>query len=119
MHRATPTRIARLGISDCGASRSALIERIGSAIDAAVHTPTLWQLLKLSRLPAKLAGLSALQSFLERGFGAFRVLGGAGDFVGTIVAQEIEVSRRLFAGEADPFAQVPRSGPYRSKKGRS
>jgi hypothetical protein len=93
----------------------AFIERIGSAIDAAVHTPTLWQLLKLSRLPAKLAGLSALQSFLERGFGAFRVLGGAGDFVGTIVAQEIEVSRRLFAGEADPFAKVPRSATDRSK----
>jgi hypothetical protein len=85
----------------------AFIQRIGGAIDAAVHTPTLWQLLKLSRLPAKLAGLSALQSFLERGFGAFRILGGADDFVGTIVAQEIAVSRRLFAGDPDPFAPVP------------
>lgn len=80
-----------------------LIECIGVALDNAVHTPTLWQLLKLSRLPAKLAGLDALQSFLERGFGAFRVLGGADDFVGGIVDQETAVSRRLFAGEADPF----------------
>ena len=85
----------------------ALIERIGSALDAAVHAPALWRLLQLSRLPAKLAGLGALQSFLERGFGAFRVLGGAEDWVGSIVAQEIEFSRRLFAGEPDPFAHVP------------
>jgi len=93
-----------------------LIERIGAALDAAVHAPTLWRLLQLSRLPAKLAGLGALQSFLERGFGAFRVLGGADDFVGTIVAQEIEVSRRLFAGEPDPFAAVPAPGPSSVKR---
>ncbi len=84
----------------------ALIRRIGLALDAAVHTPTLWQLLKLSRVPAKLAGLGALQSFLERGFGAFRTLGGAEDFVQRIVAQETEVASRLFAGAPDPFAQV-------------
>jgi len=93
-----------------------LIERIGVALDAAVHAPTLWRLLQLSRLPAKLAGLGALQSFLERGFGAFRVLGGAGDFVGTIVAQEIEVSRRLFAADPDPFAPVPAARADRAKR---
>lgn len=93
-----------------------LIERIGAALDAAVHAPTLWRLLQLSRLPAKLAGLGALQSFLERGFGAFRVLGGADDFVGTIVAQEIEVSRRLFVGDPDPFAAVPGAGPGPAKR---
>jgi hypothetical protein len=82
----------------------ALIGRIGHSLDAAVQTPTLWHLLKLSRIPAKIAGLSALQSFLERGFGAFRVLGGAGDFVQRIVAQETEVSRRLFARDPRPFA---------------
>jgi hypothetical protein len=91
-----------------------LIERIGAALDHAVHTPTLWQLLKLSRLPAKVAGLGALQSFLERGFGAFRVLGGADDFVGSIVTQEVEVSRRLFAADPQPFAPVPSSGSNRS-----
>jgi hypothetical protein len=95
-----------------------LIERIGAALDAAVHAPTLWRLLQLSRLPAKLAGLGALQSFLERGFGAFRVLGGADDFVGTIVAQEIEVSRRLLAGDPDPFAALPGAVPDSVKRKR-
>ncbi len=96
----------------------ALIERIGGALDAAVHAPTLWRLLQLSRLPAKFAGLAALQSFLERGFGAFRILGGAGDFVGSIVAQEIEVARRLFADEPDPFAILPEATPGSVKRKR-
>lgn len=85
----------------------ALIKGIGGALDAAVHAPALWRLLQISRLPAKLAGLGALQSFLERGFGAFRVLGGSDAFVMRIVTQETEISRRLFAGDSDPFAPVP------------
>lgn len=81
----------------------ALVARIGAALDQAVKMPALWSLLKVCRVPAKLAGLDTLQSFLERGFGAFRRLDGAGNFVGRIVAQESEVSRRLLAGDPDPF----------------
>ena len=95
----------------------ALIERIGSALDEAVRKPTLWRLLQMSRLPAKFAGLGALQSFLERGFGAFHVLGGAEDFVGRIVVQEAEVSRRLFSGDPEPFAAVP-EGKRGKKQGK-
>jgi hypothetical protein len=82
----------------------ALIAEIGAALADAVRKPALWSLLRMSRLPAKLAGLDALQSFLERGFGAFRLLGDAHGFVREIVAQETEISRRLLAGEPDPFA---------------
>ena len=82
----------------------ALIGQIGAALADAVRKPTLWRLLRMSRLPAKVAGLDALQSFLERGFGAFRQLDDALGFVSDIVAQETEVSRRLFAGDSDPFA---------------
>ena len=92
-----------------------LIARIGEELGAAVHKPTLWRLLQMSRLPARLAGLSALQSFLERGFGSFRVLDDASAFVTRIVAQEIEVSRRLFANEPDPFAPVAGSSARRER----
>lgn len=81
----------------------ALVARIGAALDHAVQLPALWNLLRMCRVPARLAGLDALQSFLERGFGAFRRLDGGADFVGLIVAQETAVSERLFAGEPDPF----------------
>jgi hypothetical protein len=63
-------------------------------------------LLKAARLPAQLAGLSELQAFLERGFRAFDALGGAEEFLSRVAAREQEVSRRLFSGAADPFAQL-------------
>ncbi|HEX5130330.1 MAG TPA: hypothetical protein VFV90_11320, partial [Usitatibacter sp.] len=60
--------------------------------------------LKLMRTPAKLAGLQDLQDFLERGFTAFRAMGGAGDFLASIQARETEILNRLFSGAAKPFS---------------
>ena len=60
-------------------------------------------MLKLSRLPAKAAGLGELQLFLERGFGAFAVLDDAQAFLADIRQHESAAMARLFAGEADPF----------------
>lgn len=81
-----------------------LIHGLGMTLDRAVSKPAIGTLLRLSRGPARAAGLSALQSFLERGFAAFRALGGAADFVEEIARREQEVSRRLFAGHPRPFA---------------
>lgn len=80
-----------------------LIMEVGQALDQAVRHPMLGRVLKLSRLPARAAGLSDLQQFLERGFAAFAELGGAADFLGAIERQEREVSRRLFTGHPAPF----------------
>jgi hypothetical protein len=97
-----------------------LIMDVGKILDRAVRKPWVWRLLRVSRLPAKAAGLSDLQQFLERGFSAFRELGGAKRFLSEIGAREREVSRRLFAGEDDPFlsrAPGPDSGGSRSRSG--
>lgn len=83
----------------------ALIQDVGKLLDRAVRKPWLWRILKMSRLPAKAAGLGELQSFLERGFSAFRDLGGADTFLKEITRREREVSRRLFAGHPQPFSQ--------------
>ena len=80
-----------------------LIDRVGRMLDAAVHRHGVFRLLRASRLPARAAGLSELQGFLERGFTAFAELDGADDFLDAIVAREREASRRLFAGDPDPF----------------
>ena len=80
-----------------------LIVDVGRLLDRAVRKPWLWRLLKVSRLPAKAAGLGELQSFLERGFSAFAALGGAQPFLGAIAEREREVSRRLFVDAPDPF----------------
>lgn len=93
---------------DCGLPRLRrrqidLIIEVGHALDAAVRHPMLGRVLKLSRMPARMAGLWELQQFLERGFAAFACLGGAEEFLTTIERQEREVSRRLFAGHPKPF----------------
>lgn len=86
------------------ARQIALIEQVGNGLAAALRTRGVATLLAISRGPARAAGLSALQGFLERGFEAFGALGDARAFIGEIVADERRVSKRLFAGDADPFA---------------
>ena len=80
-----------------------LIESIGTILDRAVSTPFIGALLRMSRGPAKAAGLQDLQLFLERGFAAFKQLGGAQRFVDEIARREMQVSERLFAGHPRPF----------------
>ena len=82
-----------------------LVLRVGHALDAAVQKHGVYKLLKAARVPAQLAGLSELQKFLERGFTAFDALGGADSFLDQVATRELEVSRRLFAGHPQPFAQ--------------
>ncbi|MBD7920635.1 hypothetical protein JR064_04115 [Xanthomonas sp. CFBP 8703] len=81
-----------------------LIASVGLGLATAVHTPGVRMLLRFARGPAKAAGLSELQGFLERGFDAFSKLGDAEGFIGDIETTEREVSRRLFAGHPQPFA---------------
>jgi hypothetical protein len=80
-----------------------LVLQVGHALDAAVKKHGVHKLLRASRIPAQLAGLSELQAFLERGFTAFEALGGADDFLAAVAARERRVSDRLFAGEPRPF----------------
>ena len=49
-----------------------LVQDVGQALARLVHQPFVSTALGLMRNPAKLAGLSALQDFLQRGYEAFR-----------------------------------------------
>jgi hypothetical protein len=80
-----------------------LIARVGLGLAHALRMPGVATLLKLSRAPARAAGLAELQGFLERGFAAFAQLGDASGFIGEIELDEREVARRLFEGDLDPF----------------
>lgn len=80
-----------------------LIHGVGVGFGHALKLPGVAALLAFSRGPAKLAGLSELQGFLEHGYAAFDQLGDVESFVAEIERDEREISRRLFAGEADPF----------------
>lgn len=70
---------------------------LGRELDRLVRKPLLSELLHLCRWPARLAGLGALQSFLERGFDAFGRLRGARPFLGHILQRERAFMRALHA----------------------
>lgn len=82
----------------------ALIGEVGAGLSKAVRLPGVAALLKLSRGPARAAGLSELQGFLERGFAAFGALDDAPGFIDEIVADERQVMQRLFDRDPAPFA---------------
>ena len=68
-----------------------------------MHKPLIRTALAMMRQPAKLAGMSALQDFLERGFAAFRDMNGASDFLATIDERETRIMEAIIDGSYDPF----------------
>jgi hypothetical protein len=87
----------------------ALIGEVGSALDRYVRTPMVGAALTMMRRPARAAGLSALQDFLERGFAAFRAMRGAQAFLALVEARETALNEAIIAGADAPFAEpLPR-----------
>ena len=80
-----------------------LLAHVGLGLGHALRLPGVSMLLKLSRGPAKAAGLTELQGFLERGYRAFSELGDVHAFTAEIEQDERDVARRLFNGDPDPF----------------
>lgn len=80
-----------------------LLRHCGEELDAVVAKPMMYAALVLGRKPAKLAGLDELQGFLERGFRAYREMGGAKEFLDTIERREVLILDRIFAGDPRPF----------------
>lgn len=81
----------------------ALISQIGTALDRAVRKPLVTTALAMMRQPARMAGLGALQDFLERGFSAFRGMGGAREFLATVNERETHIHHAIAEGASDPF----------------
>lgn len=98
-YRACANRDARM-------HQIALIRHIGEALDRLTRVRMLETTLHLMRGPARLAGFEHLQSFLERGFGAFKRMGGAGPFLDAIEARESRLLERLFEGNPAPFSDL-------------
>ena len=80
-----------------------LIGEIGGALETYVRKPLVRTALSMMRQPARLAGLAALQDFLERGFAAFKDMGSAEHFLRTIDERESEIMDTIIGGSTDPF----------------
>jgi hypothetical protein len=83
----------------------ALIVAVGRALDRYVGKPLVRSALATMRQPARLAGLGALQEFLERGFAAFRHMKGAAEFLATVQTRETALMNAIFAGDRAPFPE--------------
>ncbi|WP_373717142.1 hypothetical protein [Roseateles sp.] len=96
----------------CGepAARQQQIEltmAVGESLDRLTRKPLLRQSLRLMRGPAQMAGLGALQTFLETGFDTFRAMRGATEFLSTVRQREDRLARGLFQADAATLGQLP------------
>ena len=78
---------------------------VGHELDRLTRTPGLRLMLKMMRTPANVAGLGALQQFLELGFDTFAAMGrqgsGARYFLETVQVRETQLFSLLFDAPAD------------------
>lgn len=90
-----------------------LICDVGHELNSVVDKPFIYGALKLCRRPARAAGLGDLQTFLERGFQAYRSMADPDWFIHQIEVRERHILDRLMHGHRDPFdiAAVIESSP--------
>ncbi len=86
-----------------------LIAHLGRSLDHLTQQPFVGKALAMMRKPAVLAGLCELQTFLERGYDAFRKMGGAEEFLQIVVTRERELLEALFAGDDSMVERLCRS----------
>ena len=80
-----------------------LIVEVGQEVGKLVHMPFTSLTLRMAGRPARLAGWSKLQNFLERGFAAFKALGDADGFMGIVEQRERRILDNIFEGDPEPF----------------
>lgn len=100
-----------VGLRRLRAHQIDLIVVAGYGLGHALRSRGVSTLLGVLRGPARAAGFGELQSFLERGFGAYAKLDDVAGFIADIERSEREVARRLFANEPEPFAPLPDAHP--------
>lgn len=86
----------RVGRSADRERQLALLLEIGNSLDRHTRSRLLATTLKLMRGPAKAAGLSQLQSFLERGLVAFTAMHGARELLDAVAHNEQRLIVELF-----------------------
>jgi hypothetical protein len=94
-----------VGRFDARRRQIVLIGEVGIALDRYVRKPMIRGALALMRKPARVAGLVALQDFLERGFAAFERMGGAAEFLATIQSRETLIHEAIASGASAPFPE--------------
>jgi hypothetical protein len=79
-----------------------LIHRLGLDLNRLVRHRLVMMLVRMLRGPAVAAGFGLLQSFLENGLRAFRIMGDGTEFIDSIRLREGEFMRSLLADKENP-----------------
>ena len=92
----------------CGRSRERekqinLIRELGLKLNGLVRHRLVMLMIRTVRRPARAAGFGLLQSFLEQGLRAFRIMGDGTGFIETIWKKETQIMQRLLKGDENPF----------------
>ena len=89
-----------------------LTVEVAVRLDHVTRIPLLRKALYVMRAPARAAGVSELQQFLETGFETFRAMNGANEFIATVQSREQAFADALFAADAvNPSCGGFNSGP--------
>ncbi|MDQ1813412.1 hypothetical protein RBA41_08860 [Massilia sp. CCM 9210] len=80
-----------------------LVQQLGDSLCALVRIPLLSLTLSVMRGPARLAGVTDLHQFLERGFSTFKKMKKPAQFVDTIVGRERRAMGHIYSGRREPF----------------
>lgn len=81
-----------------------LLIAIGGKVDLTTHIPLVGTTLKLARRPAQRAGWHEIHNFLNRGFKAFKHMGGTKKFLQTIQEREMRILDKIYASHPNPFS---------------
>jgi hypothetical protein len=73
---------------------------VARRLNELTRKPLLRGSLRLMRAPARAAGLSELQRFLESGFDTFRAMGGAAEFITLVESRERALAQTLYSAGA-------------------
>ena len=87
-----------------------LISDVGHTLDDVVHHSLVYNMVRLAKRPARMAGFGPLHDFIERGFVAFRHLDGASGFLQTIDRRETRIMESILAGRPTAIWSPPKGG---------
>lgn len=96
-----------VGRSDDRAQQIQIVAGLGEQLADVVKIPGIGLLIKLSRRPAKMAGLLSMHEFLQRGFEAFKDLGNVKAFIEPVIATETALNQQLL----DPDVNLTEENP--------
>ena len=97
----------KVGRGEDRAQQINIVAGLGEQLADVVKIPGIGLLIKLSRRPAKLAGLLSMHEFLERGFIAFKDLGDVHAFIEPVIATETALNRQLLDPTVDLTLENP------------